>query len=86
MQDRSGFFEHAGDGTLFLDEIGELGIEQQAKLLRVLQGRSYCRVGETEERQTAARIVLATNKDLRAEVARGPLPRRPCSTGSPTTA
>ena len=71
MQDRSGFFEHAGDGTLFLDEIGELGLEQQAKLLRVLQGRSYCRVGETEERQTAARIVLATNKDLRAEVARG---------------
>jgi two-component system, NtrC family, response regulator HydG len=71
LQDRSGYFEHAGEGTLFLDEIGELGLEQQAKLLRVLQGRTYSRVGETEERQTSARIVLATNKDLREQVALG---------------
>lgn len=71
LQDRSGYFEKAGDGTLFLDEIGELGLEQQTKLLRVLQDRKYCRVGETDERETAARIVLATNRDLREEVRKG---------------
>ncbi len=67
--DHAGYFEAVGGGTLFLDEIGELGIDSQSKLLRVLQSRMYCRVGETAERETPARVVLATNKDLRQEVA-----------------
>jgi DNA-binding NtrC family response regulator len=71
LQDRAGYFEKAGDGTLFLDEIGELGPEQQAKLLRVLERRTYSRVGETEEREAGARIVLATNRDLRGDLAAG---------------
>jgi DNA-binding NtrC family response regulator len=69
--DHPGFFDAAADGTLFLDEIGELGDEQQTKLLRVLQSRRYCRVGETIERDLRARVVLATNRDLRAEVQDG---------------
>ena len=71
LQERAGYFEAAGDGTLFLDEIGDLGLEQQSRLLRVLQDRRYVRVGETTERESAARIVLATNRDLAAEVNAG---------------
>lgn len=67
-QDRSGCLEQAGAGTLFLDEIGELPEEQQRKLLRVLQFRQYSRVGENSERELSARIVIATNRDLRKEV------------------
>src|SRR5947207_2332176 len=58
----------AASGTLFRDEIGELAEEQQRKLLRVLQTRYYSRVGETQERELTARIVIATNRDLRKEV------------------
>src|SRR5262245_8058955 len=68
-QDRSGYFDEAGDGTIFLDEIGELDPELQKKLLRVLETKRYCRVGETTERALSARIVLATNRDLRREAA-----------------
>jgi two-component system nitrogen regulation response regulator GlnG len=68
---KSGYFEDAGDGTLFLDEIGELPIELQAKLLRVLENGEYQRVGETQTRVSRARVVAATNRDLREEVARG---------------
>jgi DNA-binding NtrC family response regulator len=71
IQDRSGYFEAAGDGTLFLDEIGELGPEQQSRLLRVLQEKRYFRVGETVERESNARVVLATNRDLAADVRQG---------------
>jgi DNA-binding NtrC family response regulator len=70
-QDRTGYFDEAGSGTIFLDEIGELEMDQQKKLLRVLQTRRYCRVGETAERDLAARIVMATNRDLRKEVKEG---------------
>jgi len=70
-QSKSGYFEDAGDGTLFLDEIGELPLELQAKLLRVLENGEYQRVGETQTRVSHARIVAATNRDLREEVARG---------------
>jgi DNA-binding NtrC family response regulator len=62
---RTGYFEDAADGTLFLDEVGELPPNIQAKLLRVLEGGDYARVGESMPRQTRARIVAATNRDLR---------------------
>ena len=71
VQSKSGYFEDAGEGTLFLDEIGELPLELQAKLLRVLENGEYQRVGETQTRVSHARIVAATNRDLREEVARG---------------
>jgi len=69
--DHAGYFEVAADGTLFLDEIGELAEEQQTKLLRVLQTRRFVRVGDTTEREMSARIVLATNRELRQEVQDG---------------
>jgi len=71
QQAKSGYFEDAGDGTLFLDEIGELPSDLQAKLLRVLENGEYQRVGETQTRVSRARIVAATNRDLRAEASAG---------------
>jgi DNA-binding NtrC family response regulator len=68
---QSGFFEDASDGTLFLDEIGELPLELQTKLLRVLENGEYQRVGETTTRQSRARIIAATNRNLRDEVRTG---------------
>jgi two-component system nitrogen regulation response regulator GlnG len=68
---QSGYFEDAGDGMLFLDEIGELPLELQAKLLRVLENGEYQRVGETSTRRSKARIVAATNRKLKQEVAAG---------------
>src|SRR6185436_5683045 len=65
---RSGYFEDAHEGTLFLDEIGELPLELQAKLLRVLENGEYQRVGETQKRVSNARVIAATNRDLRQEV------------------
>ena len=67
----AGYFEDVNEGTLFLDEIGELPIEMQAKLLRVLENGEYTRVGETQVRKSKARVVAATNRDLRAEVRAG---------------
>jgi len=71
QQAKSGYFEDAGEGTLFLDEIGELPADLQPKLLRVLENGEYQRVGETQTRVSRARIVAATNRDLRAEVRTG---------------
>jgi DNA-binding NtrC family response regulator len=68
---RSGYFEDAGEGTLFLDELGELPLDLQPKLLRVLENGEYQRVGETQRRYSRARVVAATNRDLRAEVRAG---------------
>jgi DNA-binding NtrC family response regulator len=63
---------HAADGgTLFLDEIGELGLEIQSKLLRLLQDRAYERVGDPQEQKADVRIIAATNRDLELEVERG---------------
>lgn len=68
---RAGFFEEAGQGTLFLDEVGEMPLELQSRFLRVLEDGEYYRVGETQARRAAARIVAATNRDLRDAVRRG---------------
>ncbi len=67
----AGFFEEAGNGTLFLDEVGEFPLRLQPKLLRVLENGEYYRVGETRPRRAVARIIAATNRDLREEVRAG---------------
>ena len=69
--ERAGFFEDAGEGTLFLDEIGELPLPLQSKLLRVLENGEFYRIGETKPRVSKARIVAATNRDLKEEVRSG---------------
>jgi PAS domain S-box-containing protein len=71
LRDRVGRFELADGGTLFLDEVGEIPLELQGKLLRVLQEGQFERVGEERTRSVDVRIVAATNRDLRAEVERG---------------
>jgi len=68
---KPGLFERADGGTLFLDEIGEVESGFQTKLLRVLQERRTQRVGGSEEKPIDVRIVAATNRDLRAEIAAG---------------
>jgi transcriptional regulator with GAF, ATPase, and Fis domain len=70
-QRRAGAFERANGGTLFLDELGELSIELQPKLLRVLERREVQRLGGDKPLPIDVRIVAATNRDLRAMVARG---------------
>jgi transcriptional regulator with GAF, ATPase, and Fis domain len=71
FRDRAGRFELAHGGTLFLDEIGEIPLEQQSKLLRVLQESEFERVGDTRTRKVDVRIVAATNRKLEVEVAQG---------------
>ena len=71
VEERKGRFELAAGGTLFLDEIGEIPLSVQVKLLRVLETRSFERLGGTETIQTDVRIVAATNKDLEKMVAEG---------------
>ncbi|KXS33479.1 MAG: Two component, sigma54 specific, transcriptional regulator, Fis family [Candidatus Gallionella acididurans] len=68
---QSGFFEDTSEGTLFLDEIGEIPLELQTKLLRVLENGEYQRVGETATRKSGARIIAATNRSLRVAVQTG---------------
>ncbi len=71
IRDRVGRFELANGGTLFLDEVGEIPLELQSKLLRVLQEGSFERVGEEKTRRVDVRIIAATNRDLKAEVEQG---------------
>ncbi len=68
---RTGFFEDAHQGSLILDEIGEMPLPLQSKLLRVLENGEYYRLGETRVRQSQARIIASTNRDLREGVMKG---------------
>jgi transcriptional regulator with GAF, ATPase, and Fis domain len=71
VRDRVGRFQLADGGTLFLDEVGEIPLELQSKLLRVLQEGEFERVGDEVTRRVNVRVVAATNRDLRKEVAEG---------------
>jgi transcriptional regulator with GAF, ATPase, and Fis domain len=71
VNDRVGRFQLADRGTLFLDEVGEIPLELQTKLLRVLQEGEFERVGEATTRHVSVRVLAATNRDLRTEVDAG---------------
>jgi DNA-binding NtrC family response regulator len=71
VQSRAGHFEMANRGTMFLDEIGDLPLETQAKLLRVLQEREFQRLGSTETVRVDTRVICATNLDLAERVEKG---------------
>lgn len=67
VKDKKGLLEEANNGTLFLDEIGEMSLELQAKLLRVIENGEFIKVGDTKTQKTDVRIVAATNRDLQKE-------------------
>ncbi len=71
IADRPGKFEQANGGTLFLDEIGDMSLDAQAKVLRALQESRITRVGDSKEIKVDVRVLAATNKDLRKEIAEG---------------
>ena len=71
IRNRTGRFEQAHGGTLFLDEVSEIPLDQQGKLLRVLQEHEIERVGDEKSRAVDVRIIAATNRDLESEVANG---------------
>ena len=70
-RDRVGRFELADGGTLFLDEVGEIPLELQSKLLRVLQEKEFERIGDEKTKKVDVRILAATNRDLKKEVEKG---------------
>ncbi|WP_409417937.1 sigma-54-dependent transcriptional regulator [Flavobacterium sp. PS2] len=67
IKDKKGYIEEANGGTLFLDEIGEMPLELQAKLLRVLETSEYIQLGDTKPRKSNFRLIAATNRDLKVE-------------------
>lgn len=71
IKDKKGLIEEATTGTLFLDEIGEMHIELQSKLLRVLETNEFIKVGDTKPTKVNVRIIAATNRDLQQEVKEG---------------
>lgn len=71
VKDKKGLIELADKGTLFLDEIGELNIELQAKLLRVIENGEFIKIGDTKNTKVDVRIIAATNRNLKEEVAKG---------------
>ena len=71
IKQRKGKFEQANGGTLFMDEIGDMSLSAQAKVLRALQENKISRVGSDKDVAVDVRVVAATNKDIRAEIARG---------------
>ncbi|RQO79412.1 sigma-54-dependent Fis family transcriptional regulator [Pedobacter sp. KBW01] len=70
-KDKKGLLEEANGGTLLLDEIGEMNLDLQAKLLRVLESQTFIKVGDTHTQQVNVRILAATNKDLKGDAATG---------------
>ncbi|WP_231489779.1 sigma-54 dependent transcriptional regulator [Pedobacter sp. Leaf170] len=70
-KDKKGLLEEANDGTLFLDEIGEMNVDLQAKLLRVLESQTFIKVGDTKTSKVNVRIIAATNRDLKEEAESG---------------
>lgn len=71
VKDKKGLIEEAHNGTLFLDEIGEMPIELQAKLLRVLETKEFIKMGETKVSRSDFRLIAATNRDLEQEIKQG---------------
>jgi transcriptional regulator with GAF, ATPase, and Fis domain len=71
IKQHKGKFEQADGGTLFLDEIGDMSLAAQAKVLRVLQEKKLSRVGSDKDITVDVRVIAATNKDLKAEIAKG---------------
>ncbi len=71
LMDRAGYFEQANRGTLFLDEVGELSLNHQAKLLRVLQEKEIQRLGDEKRKKIDFRLISATNRDLKKLVEEG---------------
>lgn len=71
VKDKKGLIEEADNGTLFLDEMGEMPLELQAKLLRVLENNEYIKVGDTKTLKANVRIIAATNRNLEEEVSKG---------------
>lgn len=71
IKDKKGLFEEAHNGTIFLDEIGEMNIELQAKLLRVLEGGEFIKVGEIKSSKVNVRVIAATNRDLNSDIKNG---------------
>jgi len=71
QKDKKGLLQEANEGTLFLDEIGEMNLDLQAKLLRVLESQTFIKVGDTQTTKVNVRIIAATNRDLKAEAEEG---------------
>ncbi|SHM31178.1 DNA-binding transcriptional response regulator, NtrC family, contains REC, AAA-type ATPase, and a Fis-type DNA-binding domains [Chitinophaga jiangningensis] len=71
IKDKKGFFEEAKGGTIFLDEIGEMPVELQAKMLRVLEAQEFYKVGESKPTKTDVRVIAATNRNLEKEIDAG---------------
>lgn len=67
-KDKKGLFEEANNGTIFLDEVGEMALDLQAKLLRVIENGEYIKVGESKPTKVNVRIIAATNRDLAKEI------------------
>ncbi len=70
-KDKKGLFEEANTGTIFLDEVGEMSLDLQAKLLRILESGELIKVGESKPKKINVRIIAATNRDLKGEIEKG---------------
>lgn len=71
MKDKQGLMEEAAGGTIFLDEVGEMNIDLQAKMLRVLESQQFYRVGDSKPTQVDVRVIAATNRNLQQEIDKG---------------